>query len=78
MSDRQSTFSGTKEVTERLRFDVGRLEAFMGERVKGFAGPIAVKQFKGGQSNPTYLLETAARRPASSCPRRMRSIASTG
>jgi aminoglycoside phosphotransferase (APT) family kinase protein len=62
MSDRQSTFSGTKEVTERLRFDVGRLEAFMGEHVKGFAGPITLKQFKGGQSNPTYLIETPARR----------------
>ena len=27
ISDRQSTYSGTKEVAERLRFDVGRLEA---------------------------------------------------
>ena len=28
----------------------------------GFAGPIDVRQFKGGQSNPTYLIETPARR----------------
>ena len=30
--------------------------------MKDFAGPLTVKQFKGGQSNPTYLLETPARR----------------
>jgi aminoglycoside phosphotransferase (APT) family kinase protein len=61
-SDRQSTFSGTKEVAERLRFDIGRLEAYLRAHVGGFAGPIAVRQFKGGQSNPTYLIETPARR----------------
>jgi aminoglycoside phosphotransferase (APT) family kinase protein len=62
MSDRQSTFSGTKEVAERLRFEVGRLETYLRDHVDGFAGPIAVRQFKGGQSNPTYLIETPARR----------------
>jgi aminoglycoside phosphotransferase (APT) family kinase protein len=61
-TDRQSTFSGTKEVAERLRFDVGRLEAYLREHVKGFAGPLTVSQFKGGQSNPTYFLETPQRR----------------
>ncbi|MGB6539464.1 MAG: phosphotransferase family protein [Xanthobacteraceae bacterium] len=61
-TDRQSTFSGIKEVAERLRFDVGRLEAYLREHVKGFAGPLSVSQFKGGQSNPTYFLETPQRR----------------
>src|SRR6516165_478489 len=61
-SDRQSTFSGTKEVAERLRFDVGLLEAYLHAQVRGFAGPVSVQQFKGGQSNPTYLIETPARR----------------
>jgi aminoglycoside phosphotransferase (APT) family kinase protein len=61
-TDRQSTFSGTKEVSERLRFDVDRLAAYMRERVNGFAGPITLHQFKGGQSNPTYLVETPSRR----------------
>jgi aminoglycoside phosphotransferase (APT) family kinase protein len=60
--DRQSTFSGTKEVAERLRFEVGRLEAYLREHMKGFAGPIVVNQFKGGQSNPTYLIATPQRR----------------
>jgi aminoglycoside phosphotransferase (APT) family kinase protein len=61
-SNRQSAFSGTREVAEALRFDVGRLEAYLGERVPGFAGPLIVTQFRGGQSNPTYLLETPLRR----------------
>jgi aminoglycoside phosphotransferase (APT) family kinase protein len=61
-SDRQSTFSGTREVAERLRFDAGRLEEYLREQVPGFAGPIVVSQFKGGQSNPTYLVETPLRR----------------
>jgi aminoglycoside phosphotransferase (APT) family kinase protein len=61
-TDRQSTFSGTREVAERLRFDVRRLETYLSEKVAGFAGPIVVSQFKGGQSNPTYLLETQLRR----------------
>jgi aminoglycoside phosphotransferase (APT) family kinase protein len=60
--DRQTAFSGTREVTERLRFDVGRLEAYLRQHVAGFTGPVAVSQFKGGQSNPTYLLETPLRR----------------
>jgi len=64
LSDRQNAFSGTKDVAERLRFDAGRLEAYLHAHVPGFAGPIVVSQFKGGQSNPTYLVETALRRYA--------------
>ncbi len=60
--DRQSAFSGTKEVAEPLRFDVARLEAYLRAQVQGFSGPVAVSQFKGGQSNPTYLVETPDRR----------------
>jgi aminoglycoside phosphotransferase (APT) family kinase protein len=60
--DRQRTFSGTKDVAERLRFDVGRLESFLRDHIGGFAGPITLSQFKGGQSNPTYLVATPGRR----------------
>jgi len=63
-TNRQSTFSGTKEVAERLRFDVERLESYLREHLSGFAGPIAVSQFKGGQSNPTYLVATPLQRYA--------------
>jgi len=61
-SDRQRTFSGTKEVAERLQFDIERLDAYLCEHVEGFAGPIRLSQFKGGQSNPTYLVATPRRR----------------
>jgi aminoglycoside phosphotransferase (APT) family kinase protein len=60
--DRQQAFSGTKEVAGALRLDEARLETYLAQHVNGFAGPLTVKQFKGGQSNPTYLLETPARR----------------
>jgi aminoglycoside phosphotransferase (APT) family kinase protein len=59
--DRQSAFSGTKEVAQPLRFDEGRLAAYLESKVPGFCGPLAVRQFKGGQSNPTYFLETPQR-----------------
>jgi aminoglycoside phosphotransferase (APT) family kinase protein len=60
--DRQEAFSGTRQVAERLRFDVARLEDYLRTHVTDFTGPLTVSQFKGGQSNPTYLLETPARR----------------
>jgi aminoglycoside phosphotransferase (APT) family kinase protein len=60
--DRQAIFSGTKEVVPALAFDVARLEAYLDGRLPDFQRPLRVRQFKGGQSNPTYLLETPARR----------------
>jgi len=60
--DRQSAFSGTKEVAQALRVDARRLEDHLTKNLPGFAGPLTLRQFKGGQSNPTYLLETPARR----------------
>src|SRR5512144_848863 len=60
--DRQAAFSGTKEVAGALKFDGARLEAYLSRNVANFAGPLEVRQFKGGQSNPTYLLETPSRR----------------
>jgi aminoglycoside phosphotransferase (APT) family kinase protein len=46
------------EVTERHRFEVEPLAAYLAANLPGFAGPLEVKQFQGGQSNPTYLLTT--------------------
>jgi aminoglycoside phosphotransferase (APT) family kinase protein len=51
-------FVGTMPVQERHRFDVGGLEAWLAANMPGFEGPLQVEQFKGGQSNPTYLLKT--------------------
>ena len=60
--DRQATFSGTKDVVGALAIDAARLETLLASRLPDFKGPLRVRQFKGGQSNPTYLLETPARR----------------
>src|SRR5262245_4244026 len=60
--DRQATFSGTKEVSAPLAIDAARLQAYLEARLPEFRGPLRVRQFKGGQSNPTYLVETQARR----------------
>ena len=60
--DRQQAFSGTKDAAPALRIDVAQLERYLATHINGFAGPLSVRQFKGGQSNPTYLLETPGRR----------------
>ena len=39
---------------ERHRLDTLALEGYLRER--GFPGPLAARQFTGGQSNPTYLI----------------------
>jgi aminoglycoside phosphotransferase (APT) family kinase protein len=59
MSDAQADiFSGTKPVDPRYAIDEAAINAWMKANVEGFAGPMEVRQFKGGQSNPTYQLLT--------------------
>ena len=53
--------AGTKPVAESHQFDSAALQAYLQTRLEGFAGPLAVEQFKGGQSNPTYKLITPQR-----------------
>ena len=60
--DRQQAFSGTKDAAPALALDAARLENYLAQNVRGFSGPLTCKQFKGGQSNPTYMLETPRRR----------------
>jgi aminoglycoside phosphotransferase (APT) family kinase protein len=50
--------TGTKEVVESHRFDEAALDRWMRANVAGYEGPLEVRQFKGGQSNPTYQLIT--------------------
>ncbi|HEX8655152.1 MAG TPA: phosphotransferase family protein [Allosphingosinicella sp.] len=59
--DRSAQNRGTSEVREAHRFDVARLDRWMQANVEGYAGPLTVEQFKGGQSNPTYKLTTPGR-----------------
>jgi aminoglycoside phosphotransferase (APT) family kinase protein len=58
--DRTEANSGTREVGGPLRFDERALETWLQAHVPGFTGPLGVRQFKGGQSNPTYRLDTPA------------------
>ena len=58
MSSRQEQFSGTRDVLEVHQFDPAPLQEYMLSHVEGFHGPLSVRQFRGGQSNPTYLLES--------------------
>ena len=55
-------FMGTKPVSERQKFDVDALQAYMREHIPGFAGELEIEQFKGGQSNPTFKLSTPTQR----------------
>lgn len=55
-------FSGVAETPARLKFDESALDRFMRATVEGYEGPLRVQKFKGGQSNPTYLLTTRKRK----------------
>lgn len=52
------TYSGTKPVAEQHAFDIAALQRHLEAHLSGFAGPLSVEQFKGGQSNPTFKLVT--------------------
>jgi len=49
-------------VPERHRFDIANLERYLRDHVEGFPGNLEVEQFKGGQSNPTFMLKAGPRR----------------
>ena len=49
---------GTMDVLEKHQIDTNTLTTFMEENVEDFEGPLVVEEFKGGQSNPTYLVKT--------------------
>ncbi len=59
---REQLNTGTKEVVESHRFDEAALDKWMQANVAGYAGPLSVRQFKGGQSNPTYQLVTPGKK----------------
>ncbi|CAN5540856.1 phosphotransferase [soil metagenome] len=61
MSTPATDMSGTIAVEERDRLDLDRLSAWMTENVAGFVRPLSYAKFAGGQSNPTYRLDTPTR-----------------
>ncbi len=54
--DAQKAFTGTVAPKGADRLDEAKLTAWMAANVEGFAGPITVEKFAGGQSNPTYKI----------------------
>jgi aminoglycoside phosphotransferase (APT) family kinase protein len=54
--------SNTRPVAPQHAFDAARLASWLEANVEPLAGPLEVAQFKGGQSNPTYLLSAGDQR----------------
>jgi aminoglycoside phosphotransferase (APT) family kinase protein len=54
----EETNAGTTSVSEEHRVDERALTEWMDAHVTGFEGPLSIEQFKGGQSNPTYKVNT--------------------
>jgi aminoglycoside phosphotransferase (APT) family kinase protein len=50
----------TTPVRQGHRFDIAALERYLTDRLPGFSGPLHVRQFEGGQSNPTFHLAAAS------------------
>ncbi len=51
----------TTEIRAAHRFDEAALHNYLQRHVEGYAGRLSVRQFAGGQSNPTFYLEAADR-----------------
>jgi aminoglycoside phosphotransferase (APT) family kinase protein len=56
--DAQTAFTGTVAPTGADILDAKALAQWMDAHVEGFEGPVEVLKFAGGQSNPTYRLNT--------------------
>ncbi|MGD9965967.1 MAG: phosphotransferase [Hyphomonadaceae bacterium] len=54
--------SGTQSAAPHNRLDEARLQSWLTRHVPGFEGPLSIRQFAGGQSNPTFLVEAAGER----------------
>src|SRR5688572_6064869 len=53
---------GLRDVQPEHRFDEECLAAWITDHVANFRGPLTIRQFSGGQSNPTFLLESPSGR----------------
>ena len=56
--DATAAFTGTIAPTGADVLDAERLGAWMTDHVEGFVGPPTIVKFKGGQSNPTYRIDS--------------------
>src|SRR3954466_2096623 len=61
MTDAACSFAGSGPMRAGQEIDAGAVDAWLAGNVEGYAGPLTVEQFNGGQSNPTYRLRTPGR-----------------
>jgi aminoglycoside phosphotransferase (APT) family kinase protein len=52
----------TTQTTEVLDLDTTRLSVYLRDVITGYLGDLSIRRFRGGQSNPTFLLTTAEKR----------------
>ncbi len=57
-----STGPNLVDVLDAHRFDVAALLPWLQKEIPGFGDDLEVKQFQGGQSNPTFLLTSGGKR----------------
>lgn len=62
MVGRQAIFSGTEPAGEPSGLDLERLARFLRDRIGPIGDDLTAVRFKGGQSNPTYLLQATGGR----------------
>lgn len=53
--------SSAGPVRDNHRIDESALAKYLKDRIPGFSGPVSVRQFRGGQSNPTFWVGTPER-----------------
>jgi aminoglycoside phosphotransferase (APT) family kinase protein len=54
--------TGVGDVRPQHRLDEAALAAWLSENVEGFDGPMTLRQFQGGASNPTFFVGAGERR----------------
>jgi aminoglycoside phosphotransferase (APT) family kinase protein len=57
-----SPAEGLRAPPAQHAFDTAGLARWMQAHIEGFSGPIELRQFAGGQSNPTFLVQSADHR----------------
>jgi aminoglycoside phosphotransferase (APT) family kinase protein len=57
-----SPAEGLRAPPAQHAFDAASLAHWMQSHIEGFSGPIELRQFAGGQSNPTFLVQSADHR----------------
>jgi hypothetical protein len=56
------SFADVTEIRPGHGFDVSRLASYLAGHIEGLSPNLTVRQFRGGQSNPTFLIESGASR----------------